>query len=800
MLGSYLGSLVVPQSLDSSLGSAAGGALGAYIGGTLLSFIPIVGTFIGAVLGSFIGDLIGSLFGGGYRGVPYVQAGVGVSGGKFVVLEVSEDNNGNINDAHTIGNALSSYLNQILSSIGGTATSSASWNVGYGKQGNFSIQLYSWPPSSSQVFSSVNGAIEDAAFHLLKSTQITGGNPVMVWELQRSTATNITQLLNDMSIAQSYQLWSSSPLGVAVAIAASGDVTQFENMQSQLAAAQAMGLNRLTYDGTTLTIGTSAGQIGGDLGTLSHMPGTTYTFAFADTSANMLSVIGTLEAQAAGGHLVSVAFTDATPPTLSFSASQIASNLAFFQSFTGSFKLNVTDSAANVSAVMNYLQTLATAGNLGAISLTDSGTPTFTLSAVQLMGDAGVLAKISASYQVIVRDTAANLSANFATLMAAQTAGHIVSITTTDSSNPVLGLSYAQYTQGAATLALMTTPYLLGLVDTGANTQTNLAALETLTSSGKLVSVKFTDATPPGLTVSVAQTTSYAQLLALMNGEAVITVTGIAANTSYTIIGNGLTLPLAVSTTLQSNGTNSFLDLLNGSNLTVTLTNSKTVVDASGNATFTTPLAGFGSSTLRMAVNGTAVFTLGSDSMTFQANALQSVSTSGGLFDFGVAPSSGAYVETIAWNPTTRVANLTVTAAGGQAVTTSLGQINPGSVFLVSGSTISNTNAGGQLLLSTTVNTDGTQTDTVYNFSGGTNKDTATSYNTAGQQTAVHWDHTDGSSYTSFMNPATQAIIANLTVNADGSGNLSTANSQTVTFAAGNIASASTSSERAIPF
>jgi hypothetical protein len=807
----------VTQALigNGNEGSQIGGALGEAALSTLLTPLGLgpIGAFLGEIGGSLIGDVIGDLFGEGYRGAPLVQAGIGVSNGQFTTLEVSEDNKGNINDAISIGAALSSYLNQILTSIGGTVTSSAQWSIGYADSNNFSLPLGSWPPSNDEisegglfitsypsspppqeVFSTMQAAIQDAAFHLLKSAQITGGNPIMMWELETSSATNMNDLLTDMGIAQVYQTYTANPLALAVSIAASGNISTYQTFQSDMSQAQNLGLSRLSYDGTTLTVGSNAGLIAGDLATLSRMPGTTYTFTFTDTAANLLATLGTWESLAAGGHLASVAFTDATAPTLSFSAMQIASNLNFFQAFTGNYVLNVTDTAANVSAILATLQSLAASNHLGTLTLTDSGTPSFTLSAVQLATDAGALGKITSSYKVVVQDTAANISANFAALQAAQAAGHLTSITATDSSAPVLGLSYAQYTQGTATLALMTTSYSLGLVDSGANVETNLAALQSLVSSGKLVSVTFTDATKPSLSVSVAQTSSYASLLALMNGSATITVTGIAANTNYTITGNGLTLPLVVGSTVQSTGTNSFLDTLNGSNLTVTLTNSTAVVDASGNATFTTPLSGFGSSSLHLGTNGTAVFTVGSDNLTFQANALQGVSYANGVFSFGAAASSSAYTETVTWNPTTGVANLVLTAVGGQPVTTSLGQVNPGSVFLVSGPTISNTNASNQLLLSTTVNTDGSQINTVYNFSGGANKDTATTFNTAGQQTSIRYDHTDGSTYTSYTNPTTQAVIANLTINSDGSGSISTANNQTISFAAGSIASGSVGS------
>ncbi|MDR3560885.1 MAG: hypothetical protein P4N59_05530 [Negativicutes bacterium] len=786
LLGSYLGSLIAGTSEDAQLGGAAGGAVGGIIG----SLVPVVGTFIGAVIGSFLGDLLGGLF-DPPRGNPFVQAGIGISNGKFVTLEVSADNNGNVNDGYSIGASLNGFLNQVLISIGGVATGSATWNIGYGYDlGIFSLVSGVWPPS--QRFATLDDAIADAAYHLLRSVQITGGNPVMMWELETSTATNMTDLLTDMGIAQNYALYSSSPLAVDVAIAASGNATNYTNLQNQLASAQTLGLNRLTYDGTTLTINTAAALISGDLATLVKMPGTPYAFTFADTAANMVSVLTTLESQASAGHLASIAFTDTSTPTLTLSAAQIGSNLAALQTMTGSYVINVSDTAANIAANLNALQVLAAGGHLNSLVMTDAGTPSITLSAAQIGGDVTALALISHAYKVVVQDTTANISANFSALEAAQAAGHLTSITATDSTQPVLGISYAQYTGGMATLALVSTAYSLGLADTSANVEANLAALQSLVTSGKLVSVKFTDATP-ALSVTVAQTTGYASLLALMAGEATINVTGIAANTSYTITGNGLTIPLAVGATIQSSGTNSFLDTLNGSNLTVTLANSRVVVGSTGVATFTTPLTGFGSSVLSLAVNGTATFTVGSDNLTFQTNSMKSVLYASGAFSFGVTTPSTAYTEAVTWNPTTGQANLVLTATGGQAVTTSLGQVNPGTVFSVTGTTITNTNSSSQLLYSTTINSDGSQADTVYNYSGGSNKDAVTMLNASGQQTATRWDHTDGSYYISYVNPTTQAVIANLTVNANGSGSISTANSQTITFAAGNVATATAS-------
>ena len=189
---------------------------------------------------------------------------------------------------------------------------------------------------------------------------------------------------------------------------------------------------------------------------------------------------------------------------------------------------------------------------------------------------------------------------------------------------------------------------------------------------------------------------------------------------------------------------------------------------------------------LHVAPDGTGTFVYGSDQLVFAPGALQSYTSVSGVFAFYINPLSSAYAEAVTWNSANGQAYLVTTPVGGAQITTSLGQINPGTVFAVSSATVTNTNAAGQLLLSSTVYANGSQTDTGYNFSGGTNIDSVTSLNVAGQQTSVHWDHTDGSTYTSYTNAATQAAIASYTVNANGSGSVSTGNGQTISYAAGN--------------
>jgi hypothetical protein len=68
--------------------------------------------------------------------------------------------------------------------------------------------------------------------------------------------------------------------------------------------------------------------------------------------------------------------------------------------------LSIQDTAANVGSSLDALQTLAQAGKLAHIALSDGGTPTFTLSADQLVSDAQALHAINGSFAV----TAPNVS------------------------------------------------------------------------------------------------------------------------------------------------------------------------------------------------------------------------------------------------------------------------------------------------------------------------------------------------------------------------------------------------------
>ena len=74
--------------------------------------------------------------------------------------------------------------------------------------------------------------------------------------------------------------------------------------------------------------------------------------------------------------------------------------------------VSVIDSAANVAANIDALASLAAAGKLDGITLTDSGTPSLSITPAQLGGDGAALNAIASSFALTISASTANLSIN----------------------------------------------------------------------------------------------------------------------------------------------------------------------------------------------------------------------------------------------------------------------------------------------------------------------------------------------------------------------------------------------------
>jgi hypothetical protein len=199
--------------------------------------------------------------------------------------------------------------------------------------------------------------------------------------------------------------------------------------------------------------------------------------AVSDTAANVTANIAALETLAAAGELESVAFTDTGTPALSFSAADAAADIDALVSFTGAFTLDVTDTAANVAANLDALGELAAFEELTSITLTDSGTPTLAITADQAASDAAALGLITGSYGVAVSDTGANVAADLDALQALADAGVLSSVTLTDSTTPTLSVTNSQLTDDADALAAIAGSYNLAVSGVSAADAAAVAAI-----------------------------------------------------------------------------------------------------------------------------------------------------------------------------------------------------------------------------------------------------------------------------------------------------------------------------------
>jgi hypothetical protein len=153
--------------------------------------------------------------------------------------------------------------------------------------------------------------------------------------------------------------------------------------------------------------------------------------------------------------------------------SSVASALQSFNQGSVANQLGIADSAANVFANLDSLQTMVTAWDLLGITLTDSAVPNETLTETQYADDAGALAMISGNYaltidsisiaqaqsmlsannshiaQLQISDDSADLLSNLASLQSIAAEGKLASLAVSDSATPNSVITSAQLLQTA---------------------------------------------------------------------------------------------------------------------------------------------------------------------------------------------------------------------------------------------------------------------------------------------------------------------------------------------------------------
>jgi RTX calcium-binding nonapeptide repeat (4 copies) len=341
-------------------------------------------------------------------------------------------------------------------------------------------------------------------------------------------------------------------------------------------------------DSSTPTISLTATQLAADSAAL-HVITTVYDLSISDTAANVVSNITALESFATGPQSLAITLTDSGTPTLSLTAAQLAANSAALGMIGSAYNLSVSgvtaanattvaaqanvtaltvsDTAANVAADLEALETLASGSQLTSITLTDGSTPTISLTATQLADDSDALGVIGSAYNLSVSgvtaanaatvagnthvtllsvsDTAANVVSNIAALETLATGAQSLSITLTDSGTPTLALTAAQVSANSAALGVIGSAYNVSVADTAANVVSNIAALETF--AAHLSSITLTDSGTPTLTLTAAQLTADSAVLPLITSAYNLSmtagnVTGDTLSVAGTIGNSSLTV------------------------------------------------------------------------------------------------------------------------------------------------------------------------------------------------------------------------------------------------------------------
>ncbi|MGD0643259.1 MAG: hypothetical protein ABSC22_21170, partial [Roseiarcus sp.] len=259
---------------------------------------------------------------------------------------------------------------------------------------------------------------------------------------------------------------AAAGIGQAIVLDSAANVSAvFDGLNAD----SSVGAIALTDSGTpTLTL--TVAQALNATTALGEIENPNYQVAIVDTAANISANLDTLQNDA---QIVSITASDASSPTLTLIVAQLVDDTTALGEITNSnVTVAIVDTGANVAADFDLLNA---ASFVSSIALSDSGTPTLTLTAAQAVGDTAALQKIANSnYAVDVVDTAANVSAAFAELA---TDGNLASITLTDT-QPVVDLTTAEALQAGAALAKVTNAGVqIAVYDTLANDLANKTAL-----------------------------------------------------------------------------------------------------------------------------------------------------------------------------------------------------------------------------------------------------------------------------------------------------------------------------------
>ena len=268
--------------------------------------------------------------------------------------------------------------------------------------------------------------------------------------------------------------------------------------------ASGSGTNALTF---TYTVGSTDSSVSSIAITAVNVPtGVTITDG-AGNAANMAGALATFMG------------LSVDPPVIT-----VAAYLANQAALDAAGNIAIADTAANVSGSFD---TLNADGHVTAITLTDTGTPTLSLTATQALDDTHALGAITnASYAIAITDTAADVAANLNALNADSS---VTSIALSDMGTPALTLTAAEALSDGTALAKITTPYTITISDTAANIE-NLTPTQIASFGSLRVSQIVANNASVALTAAQAEALEKASIPLSAPSGSLVTVSDTAAN------------------------------------------------------------------------------------------------------------------------------------------------------------------------------------------------------------------------------------------------------------------------------
>ena len=381
-----------------------------------------------------------------------------------------------------------------------------------------------------------------------------------------------TQVSGDLAILEKVA-FQSGPASFSVSDSSTNVSANLDALESLSSSITSIAVT----DNSPITV--SIAQLANDSDALSLI---TYnsnpiSVAVADTGSNISGNLATLEAaiEAASPPITSISVTSGVINT---TVTQLNSDSAVFAALTGSYTLNVSDTASNISGALDTLQTFAHNGDISAINVTDSGAIAVTVA--QITSDATAISELvdndTNPYTLAVTDSVAHIQAAFSSL---GSNSHIASITFIDAT-PVLTITASQFINGvtvlgeitngsfaidvtgatAAQAATITADFgglpnegnaslSIAVSDTAAHIDNNLVALG---SNTYVATIAINDSNPLSLTEAQFTNSGDDAGLHKMTGTYTVDVTGatvaqVSAVEGITGLGGTPTLSIAVS-------------------------------------------------------------------------------------------------------------------------------------------------------------------------------------------------------------------------------------------------------------